>query len=190
MFKNKLILLILLLALFSCQKTEVLKKIVFDFDQFKKININAEKKTIVNFYASKFDDPYIDHSLEFQPINFLQDWFGSNINIFGSQNNFTINILDSSLKKLEIPNVDAKKYEDKLIFKFDLNFIVEFVLYDDFNLILASSLVEINRTTTSRMYISLEEMQKIIDKLIFDSLLDFSIKTEDLLNLHMNNYIL
>ena len=68
--------------------------------------------------------------------------------------------------------------------------LVEFILYDDSNFLLANTIVESNRTTTSGKYISLHESSIIIDTLILDCLKDFSIKTEQLTKTHMGKYIL
>jgi hypothetical protein len=55
---------------------------------------------------------------------------------------------------------------------------------------LANSIVEAKRTTTSGKFISLMESERIIDTLILDCLIDFSKKSEELIKIHMNNFIL
>ena len=94
------------------------------------------------------------------------------------------------MKKTEIPNIDSKKYEEKTIFLYEVNYLVEFVIYDDSNFKLASTIVEANRTTTSGKHISLIEVERIIDDMIYKCLKDFSNKSKDLIKDHMNQYIL
>lgn len=190
MIKFKIILILISFVLISCQKIEVLEPIVFDFNQLPTITINSEKKSVINLYDVKFDNPYIDHSLEEPPIIFLEKWFANNLNIFGTENQFVINIIDASLKKTEISNTEKKRYQEKTIFFYEISFLVEFILYDDSNFLLANTIVESNRTTTSGKYISLHESSIIIDTLILDCLKDFSIKTEQLTKTHMGKYIL
>lgn len=189
-FKYSISILLLLFVLLSCQQLEILDDIVFDYNQLPKIIISAEEKQVKEFYESKFVEPYIDHSLEKSPKYYLKEWFENNINIIGSENFFTINILDASLKKSEIPNTDLKRYQEKTIFLFEISFLVEFILLDDSNLLLANTIVEARRTTTSSKFISLMENERIIDILILECLKDFSKKTEELIRLYMTNFIL
>ena len=190
MLKNKFLFLLLFFILLSCQKIEILEDISFDYNELSKITINAEIKNVLNLYEPSFSEPYIDHSLILPPKFYLNKWINSNINIFGTENNILINILEASVKKSEIINIDKKKYEEKTIFLFEVNFLVEFILYDDSNLILAKTLVETNRTTTSAKYISIQENEKIIKTIIYDSLVDFSIKAKELIEFHMKKFIL
>ena len=192
MIKNKIkyFILFVFLGLFSCQQVEILDKIVFDYNQLPKIVISAEQKNIIELYESKFSEPYIDNSLEKPPKEYLIKWLESNLEIIGTENLFVINILDASLKKSEIPNINSKRYEEKTIFLYEVNFLVEFILYADSNLILANSLVEAKRTTTSSKFISLMESERIIDILIFDCIKDFAAKSEELIKLHLNSFIL
>ena len=71
-----------------------------------------------------------------------------------------------------------------------MSFLVEFLLYDKNNFLLASSLVETKTTTTSKKYISLQEKEKIIDQLTFNCLTDFSKKAEELIKIHFKYFIL
>ena len=66
----------------------------------------------------------------------------------------------------------------------------EFVLYDDSNFILSSVIVESQRTTTSGKYISLDQIENIIDLLILDCLRDFTNKSDELINTHMSQFII
>ena len=104
--------------------------------------------------------PYIDHSLSKPPIEYLIKWLDNNVNLFGNENLLEINILDSSLKKSEIPNMNSKKYKEKTIFLFEISFLVEFILYDDSNLFWLVQLLNQKERTTSGKYISLKEIQK------------------------------
>ena len=192
MLKNnsKYTILFICFTILSCQPIELIDDIVFDYNQFSKITISAEQKKIINLYDSKFSEPYIDHSLENTPIQFLNKWFDNNINIIGTENLLEMIVLDASIKKSEIPNNDSKKYQEKTIFIFEISYLVEFTLYDDHKLILANSIVESKRSTTSGKYISLMETERIIDTLILDCLIDISKKSEELIKIHMSNYIL
>ena len=188
--KNKIFIFIILVFISSCQKVEILDPIVFDYNQFTKISINAEKKNTIILYEPKFVEPFIDHSLENSPILYFNNWTKNNIQTFGTKNYFEINVIDASVKKTEIPNIDSKKYEEKTIFLYEVNYLVEFVIYDDSNFKLASTIVEANRTTTSGKYISLIETERIIDDMIYKCLKDFSNKSEELIKDHMDQYIL
>ena len=192
MFK-KLIYLSLLFPFFllhSCQKVEILEETVFNYNQLPKIIIKAETKIIEDLYESKFSEPYIDHSLNKTPKDFLKIFLNTNINIIGTENFIVINILDASLKKTEILDEKAKKYEEKSFFLFELNFLVQYILFDDSDFILAKTIVEANRTTTTGKHISINESNLIIDNLILESLRDFSSKSDELMHIYMRNFIL
>ena len=101
-----------------------------------------------------------------------------------------INILDASLKKISIENLESKKYEEKIIYKYEVSFLIEYLIYDEFNILLANSIVESKRTTTSGKYLSINEYENILDLLIIDCLIDFIDKSNELLKLHMKNYLI
>ena len=69
--KNKIFIFIILVFISSCQKVEILDPIVFDYNQFTKVSINAEKKNTIILYEPKFVEPFIDHSLENSPYYIL-----------------------------------------------------------------------------------------------------------------------
>ena len=94
------------------------------------------------------------------------------------------------MQKTEISNNELKKYKEKNIFLYELSFIVEFILYDDSNMILANSIVEAKRSTTSGKYISIQQSSLIIDDLIHDCILDFANKSKELIKLHLNNFVI
>ena len=174
----------------SCKPMESLENFVFDNTQLNSFLFSANQITIKQTYQPIFEEPYIDHSLERTPNFYLSSWLKNNINIVGDQNILSVNIFDASIKKSEIPNINTKKYEEKTIFLFEITFLVEFVLYDESNFILASSIVEAKRSTTSGKYISIQETERIIDLLIIDCLIDFTKKSNELINKHMYNFIL
>jgi len=186
----KFLLLFFLLFLISCKKIEILNPVIIDYDKLARISINAENKKIGILFESTFQEPYIDHSLTKSPIYYLNQWIDNNINTFGTENTFEINIIEASVKKSEIPNTDSKKYEEKTIFLFEVYFLLEFFIYDDSKFKLVSTIVEAKRTTTSGKYISLLENEKIIDNLIYNCLIDFSKKADELIKIHMQSFIL
>ena len=186
----KLYLVLLFLILISCQSVEILDKATLDYDNLPKITINAEKKIFKNLYEPQYIDPYIDHSLVNSPTDYLSKWINNNLIVFGTENKLEINIVEASLKKYEIENIDKKKYKEKIIFMFEINFLVEFLLYDGSSFLLSSSIVESKNTTTSGKFISLHENEKIIETLIIDSLIDFSKKSQELFKMHFDGYIL
>ena len=189
-FLRYFILLAFLLVVFSCNKIEVLDQIVFDYNQLPKIVLSAEQKKITETYEAKFSDPFIDHSLIKPPKEHLKSWIDSNLAIIGTENKLIINIIDSSLTKSEVENANAKKYEEKTIYLFEINYLAEYILYDDSNTILSSTTVETKRSITSGKFISLMESDRIIESLILDALTDFAKKTEELIKIHMSGYIL
>ena len=189
-FLQFFILLIFLFAVSSCNKIEVLDEIVFDYDQLPKIVFNAEQKKVKETYETKFSDPFIDYSLPIPPKEHLKSWIESNFAIIGTENKLIINIIDSSLTKSEVANANAKKYEEKTIYLFEINYLAEYILYDDSNAILSSTTVETKRSITSGKFISLMESDRIIESLILDALTDFAKKTEELIKIHMSGYIL
>jgi len=177
-------------SLYSCQPIETLDEIIFDNNLLTKININAEQKYINDIYEINYVDPYIDHSITKSPLLRIKNWIDQNINIFGSQNKFTINIIEASLTRSERRNESKKKYEEKTEFFYEMRYMLEFVLYDDNDLILATTVVEAKHSTTSGKFISLNEKENIVDTLILDTLIDVSLKSEELLKKHMFEFVL
>ena len=186
----KYLLLSVTFILLSCQKVEVLDDIIFDYAQLPKIIISAENKYINEIYQIQFIEPHIDHSLKISPLQHFKNWTYSNLDIIGVENYLNINIVNASLTKLIIDNIEAKSYEEKTIYQYEMIFLVEYVLYDDGNNILARTLVESNNSVTSGKFISLFEAEKIIDNLILDGLKDFTKKSNELLKIHMYQFLL
>jgi len=189
-FLRFFILLILLFAFPSCNKIEVLDEIVFDYDQLPKIVFIAGQQKVKETYETKFSNPFIDYSLPKPPKEHLKSWIESNFSIIGTENKLIINIIDSSLKKSEVVNANANKYEEKTIFLFEINYLAEYILYDNSNAMLSSTTVETKRSITSGKFISLMESDRIIDSLILEALTDFAKKTGELIKIHMSEYIL
>jgi len=182
--------LVCFLILISCQPIEIIEPAVFDNDQLSSISINAGNIEIEQTYESQFADPYIDHSLTNPPVERLKSWIQTNINLFGNNNRLKINIFDASIKKTEEKDLKAKKFEKKDIFMYELFYLIEFTLYDDSNYLIASTIVESFRTTTSGRFISISETEKIIDDLILESLRDITKESKKLINLYMSDYVL
>jgi len=174
----------------SCQSVDVIEQVVFDNAQLPIISINAKDIKINKSYESKYADPYIDHSMHRPPINRLISWTQTNIKAFGTENIFEINILDASIKRIEELDTEAKKYEEKEIYKYEIFYLVEYNLYDNTNYLIASTNVESFRSTTSGRFISILESERIIDDLILNSLKDISNESKILINQYMSDYIL
>ena len=98
--------------------------------------------------------------------------------------------MDASIKKIEEQNLKAKKFEATDIYKYELFYLIEFSLYDDKSYLIASTIVESFRSTTSGRFISILETEKIIDDLILESLRDITKESKRLIILYMSDYIL
>jgi len=181
---------LILFFFISCQPIEVLEPVVFDNNQLNSFTVSANDIKINQVYEIKFTEPYIDHSLKNTPVKRLNAWLSENINTSGLENVLEINILDASIKKNDLVNATAKKFEEKNIYNYELFFLVEFNLYTEMNHLIASTVVETNRTTTSGQFISISQKERIIDELILESLIDLSNETSRLLNIYFTDYIL
>jgi len=188
--KSKLYIIIFVYFLFGCQPIELTQEVVFDNSILNKFNIVAEEKIINNLYEVKYDDKHIDHSLEIPPSVRLNNWLEESFIIFGNENKFTINILDASIIKIERENTNKKKYEGKTEFFYEITFMMEYILYNDDENILATTKVQTKRSTTSSIYISLNEKELIIDTMILDALKDISNKSDELIKKHMAKFII
>tara|TARA_Y100000996_G_C22441999_1_gene610194 strand:- start:395 stop:964 length:570 start_codon:yes stop_codon:yes gene_type:complete len=185
--KNNLILIFFLII--SCQPVEVLRPVDIDNSKYEKISINAKEIIIEIKYNPVFSKENIEDKIYNSPIKILNSWNNENINKFGNENKLKINILDASILKKEIENVDAKKYEEKTIFKYEVFFLVEYQLYDDSDILISNVTVESSRSTTSQKYISLNETEIIINDLLINALKDFTNETKLLLNIYMSEYL-
>ena len=117
------------------------------------------------------------------------EWHNKNILKIGNENKLVINILDASIKKTEIMNVDAKKYEEKTIFNYEVFYLVEYELYDSSDFLIANTTIETSRSTTSQKYISLNETEIIINDLLILGIKDYINETKNQLSIYMGDYL-
>ena len=173
----------------SCQPVEILKPIEIDASKLDTISINAKIIEINKKYNSVFSQNNIEEQIKHAPIDIIKEWNQENILKIGNENKLIINILDASVTKTEIENVDAKKYEEKTIFKYELFFLVEYELYDDSGFLKANTTVETSRSTTSQKYISLNEFEIIINDLLITVIKDYINETKNQLSIYMKDYL-
>ena len=180
--------LILFLVL-SCQPVEILRPIEIDTSNLDTISIYSKNIDINKKYNSVFSQNNIEEQIQKSPIDVIVEWHNKNILKNGNENKLVINILDASITKNEIENVDAKKYEEKTIYKYELFFLVEYELYDNSGILKANTTVETSRSTTSQKYISLNETEIIINDLLFQTMNDYINETKNQLSIYMGNYL-
>ena len=116
------------------------------------------------------------------------EWHNKNILKIGNENKLVINILDASITKNEIENVDAKKYEEKIYINMNY-FLVEYELYDDSGFLKANTTVQTSRSTTSQKYISLNETEIIVSDLLFLAMRDYINEMKNQLSIYMKDYL-
>ena len=187
--KNNYLVVIISLYVLSCQPVEIIEPVTFDYSKLDKISISANEIIINSEYKPKFSNKNIEDQIPNPPINIIKEWNNQNILNFGKENKLIINILDASIIKQEVNNIEAEKYEEKTVFKYKIFFLVEYELYDNSNYLLANSTVETLRSTTSKKLISLNETEVIINNLLNDSIRDFSIETKSILKKYMGEYL-
>ena len=187
---NKVLSILVLLFIISCQSIEQIEEVVFDNSQLSKFEILSKDINIKTTFEKKISEPYIGHTLKTSPSQRIDNWLNDNFKSIGNENKFEIVILDASLIKTEFENKDAKNFDEKINYRYELSYLIEFNLYNNSNNLIASTLVETTRSTTSGVYISLDHREKIIDDLIYLSLVDLSFETKLLLIKYMSNYIL
>ena len=178
----------------SCQKNEFLDEIVFDNSLLNNISFIAEKKEIKISYDTTFNESYIDHVMIISPAQRINSWLENNINNFGTFNKIVIDINKASITrkeidskiKVEVAGISKEKKE----YIYELNFKVIFLLYNDSDQVLAITEAEVYRSTTSSLFISLNERNRILDNLTLNALKDLSNKSAELLKLHMSEYTL
>ena len=185
--KNSLI--VILFFILSCQPIEILKPVEIDISNFEKISINTKEIEINTKYNPVFTKKNIEDQIQNPPIELMIKWNNENISKLGNENKLVINILDASITKNEVENIDAKKYEEKTIFKYELFFLVEYELYDNSGFLKANTTVETSRSTTSQKYISLNETEIIINDLLFQTMKDYINETKNQLSIYMGNYL-
>ena len=74
--------------------------------------------------------------------------------------------------------------------KYNLEYLATFNIYDDYDNLLAYTEVKSKRSTTSSSSISLYEKEKILNDLVYKSLKDFTLKSQELSKKYLNEYIL
>jgi len=187
--KNNYLVVIIFLYVLSCQPVEIIKPVTFDYSKLDKISISANEIIINSEYKPKFSNKNIEDQIPNPPINIIKEWNNQNILNFGKENKLIINILDASIIKQEVNNIEAEKYEEKTVFKYKIFFLVEYELYDNSNFLIANTTVESSRSTTSKKYISLNERDIVINNLLHDALKDFIKETKSMMNTYMFGYI-
>ncbi len=187
--KNSITHFLILICLLSCQPIEIIKPIQIDNARLEKISINASEIKINNKYDPIFSEKNIEDQILISPINVIQNWMTENIINNGNYNKLIVNIIDASITKEEIENLNAKNFEEKTVFHYEVSYLVEYELYDNSNYLLANSTVETLRSTTSKKLISLNETEVIINNLLNDSIKDFSIETKSILKKYMGEYL-
>ena len=150
--------LILFLVL-SCQPVEILRPIEIDTSNLDTISIYSKNIEINKKYNSVFSQNNIEEQIQKSPIDVIVEWHNKNILKIGNENKLVINILDASITRNEIENVDAKKYE------------------------------ETSRSTTSQKYISLNEVEIIINELLLTTMKDYINETKNQLSIYMGDYL-
>ena len=188
--KKLIIILFFLLVTFACQPIEKIDQIVFDNNQFSRFNIQTNYIEINEVFEKKISEPYIGHTLKISPSQRIINWVNENFKAIGNENIFNVTILDASITQTQFENKEAKNFDEKNNYEYKLFYLVEFNLYDDSNKLLASTLVETSRSTTSGLYISIQEKENIIEDLIYQSLIDISNESKVLLKKYMSNYVL
>ena len=185
--KNKLLFIIFFVI--SCQPIELISPVEIDNSRLDKISINANELLINIKYDPVFSEENIEDQISNPPLEIVKNWISENINYFGNQNTLVINIIDASIIKKEIENTDAKKYQEKTIFHYEVSFFVEYELLDDSNYLLANTTVESYRSTTSQKFISLNESEIIINDLLMKALKEFVSETKSMIDLYMSEYV-
>ena len=188
--KKLIISLSFFLTLIACQTITKVNHIVFDNSQFAHFNILSTSIDIDEIFEKKISDPYIGHTLKVNPSERIINWINDNFKPIGNENIFNVTILDASITQTQFENKDAKNFDEKNNYIYELFYLLEFSLFDDSDNLVASTIVETSRSTTSGIYISIQEKENIIDDLIYNSLVDISNETKKLINNYMANYIL
>ena len=187
---KKIIISFILLFIFSCQPIEKIDSIVFDNSQFFKFDLLSSSIEINEVFEKKISDPFIGHTLKVNPSQRIINWVNDNFKAIGNENLFTVTILDASLTQIEFENNEAKNFDEKTNYKYELFYLIEFNLFDDSRNLVASTLVENARSTTSGIFISIQEKENIINELVYQGLNDITNESTLLLKKYMGNFIL
>ena len=188
--KKLIINLLLFLYIIACQPVEKFNHIIFDNSQFAHFNILSTSIEINEIFEKKISEPYIGHTLKVNPSERIINWINENFKPIGNENIFNVKILDAAITQKQFENKEAKNFDEKKNYKYELFYLLEFSLFDNSNNLVSSTLVEVSRSTTSGIYISIQEKENIIDDLIYNSLVDISNETKKLLNRYMTSYLL
>lgn len=175
---------------FACQPIEKIDKVVFDNKQFASFDILSNSIEVTEIFEQKISEPYIGHTLKPNPSERIINWVKNNFKAIGRENNLNIIILDATITQNQFENKESKKFDEKNNYKYEIFYLLEFNLYDDSNNLLVSTIVETSRSTTSGVYISIQEKEKIIDELILQAVIDISNESKKLLTNYMGNYLL
>ena len=186
----KIFSLFLIFFIVACQPIEKLDSIVFDNKQFTRFDIAASTIEINEIFEKNFSDPFIGHTLKVDPSQRIISWVNDNFKSVGNENIFVVSILDASLSQTEFENTEAKNFDEKINYKYDLFYLIEFNLFNDSRDLIATTVVESSRSTTSGLYISIHEKENIINDLIYQSLNDLSSESKILLKQYMSAFIL
>ena len=187
---KKLIFIVPFIFILACQPIEKNQQVVFDNNQFTKFDILSKKIEIKKIFEKKITDPFIGHTLKVSPDQRIINWINDNFTAIGNENNFVVNILDASIIQTEFKIDDAKNFDEKNNFKYEVFYLVEFNLFDNTNNLIASTLVEITRSTTSGVYISIQDKENIINDLVYLALLDLTNESKILILKYMEDYVL
>ena len=149
------------------------------------VKVNNEYKLILY-------EPYVDYLLETSPAQRIKDWIDSNIKGFGVERKLVIIIKKASITESYIESEEkivgiVKKNKE---IKYNLEYLATFNIYDDYDNLLAYTEVKSKRSTTSSSSISLYEKEKILNDLVYKSLKDFTLKSQELSKKYLNEYIL
>ncbi len=188
--KNKNLILFFSLVIFACQPIEKFDQVVFDNNQFSKFDLFVNSIEITQVFENKISEPYIGHTMKISPSDRIIKWIEENFKAVGNENKFSVKILDASITQSQIENTEAKNFDEKMNYRYDLFYLVEFNLYDNFNNLIASTLVESVRSTTSGMYISIQEKENIVNDLIYQSVNDVSTESKNLIKIYMGEFLL
>ena len=188
--KKLIINFLFLLIVIACQPIEKVNHIVFDNSQFSYFDILSTSIKIQEIFEKKISEPYIGYTLKISPSERIINWINDNFKPIGNENIFNVTILDASITQTQFENKEAKNFDEKNNYLYELFYLLEFSLFDDSGNLVSSTLVETSRSTTSGIYISIQEKDKIVDDLIYNSLVDISNETKKLLGNYMANYLL
>ena len=94
------------------------------------------------------------------------------------------------MTQTEFVNNEAKNLDEKMNYKYELFYLIEFNLLDNSGNLISTTLVEISRSTTSGLLISLQDKENIINDLIYHSLRDLSYEANLQIKKYMADFIL